>query len=298
MMLYGSVRRARRRTAFGGCMNRKYVLKKWLAFAAAACMMIAAAGCKTEADDNDVAVTGIALTSFKTSVASGSNFVIPINVSCTVVPDFTPADATNKNFTLTASAAANTTQNVSCISISGSTVKGVSEGSATLTVTSADVGKTDSCVVTVSFIDATAMAFDADTQTLYIGENATYTPIMTPANASNSISYSSDTTSVATVDSSTGNVTGIAAGSAIITATAYASDGTTVACTDTYTVTVAAKPMTMKIDENGAGYVSTTGVVETNGNASYPGYSGGYIDYLTAGKNIIYSVNSSVAQNA
>jgi pectate lyase len=278
-------------------MIKKSFLKKAMALAAAVCMMIVAAGCKTEEEDSDVPLTGISLDTFMASIKSGSDYIISLNTEYTVTPDFTPSDATNKNFTLGVRAA-DSSQNESCVNVSGSTVTGVSEGSATLTVTSADGGKTASCIVTVSFIEATAMAFDADSKTVYLDSDLTYLPTMTPANASNIVEFTSDTTSVATVDSSTGKVTPVAAGSAIITATAYKSDGTTVAFTDTYTVTVTAKPMTMKIDENGTGYVSTTGIVEANGNTNYPGYSGGYIDYLGTTGNIIYSINSSVAQDA
>lgn len=52
--------------------------------------------------------------------------------------------------------------------------------------------------------------------------------------------------------------------------------------------------VTLKIEEEKAGFISTTGKLSTHG--SYPGYKGKFVDYLGADSNIIYSVNAAEAQ--
>ena len=66
-----------------------------------------------------------------------------------------------------------------------------------------------------------------------------------------SVTWSSDRTSVATVDSK-GKVTAVSAGAVSITATYCLSDGTETAIKDSVTITVVAKPKNIKVKINGA----------------------------------------------
>lgn len=83
-----------------------------------------------------------------------------------------------------------------------------------------------------------SIAFNNPTTSVTVGSTVTNTATLTNASGS-TITYSSDDTNVATVDSSTGEVTGVAAGTATITATYTESS---VDYTATYTITVSAAP--------------------------------------------------------
>ena len=198
-------------------MNRKYVLKKWLAFAAAACMMIAAAGCKTEADDDStVALTGISLDTFIASIKDGSDSVVSINNSYSIIPDFTPSNATNKGFTLSVSAE-DSTQDVSTVTLdtAANTITGDRTGLVTLTVTAAENSAlTKSYTISVKNIVLTGISFSSsNANSVYVARTAAYSPVFTPANASDKgIVWTSGDTSIATVDASTGVVTGVLGG--------------------------------------------------------------------------------------
>jgi uncharacterized protein YjdB len=85
----------------------------------------------------------------------------------------------------------------------------------------------------------TVVPGDADlAQALPIGATTTLNAVFTPSNTTNkNVTWSSASTSVATVDASTGVVTGVAAGTALITATSVALPS----ISGTYTVTVTAE---------------------------------------------------------
>ena len=101
-------------------------------------------------------------------------------------------------------------------------------------------------------------SFDNPTTSVYVGSTVTNTVATT---SDGDITYSSNNTSVATVNATTGEVTGVAAGSATITASIAASD-CYYAKTATYTITVNAIPtytVTWHVDG------STTPVVYNEG---------------------------------
>ena len=76
----------------------------------------------------------------------------------------------------------------------------------------------DEISLTKITVDATAISIDA-TANVNVGESITVNAALTPANATTPISWSSNDETIATVDES-GNITGIASGTATITATA------------------------------------------------------------------------------
>ncbi|WP_316810111.1 Ig domain-containing protein [Pedobacter heparinus] len=125
-----------------------------------------------------------------------------------------PASATNNNVTWATSNAAVATVNATGL------VTGVTAGTAFITVTTADGGKTASCEVTVTAnpVAVTGVTLPA-TVSIQPDKTAQLKPVVAPALATNKlVTWSSNNTAVATV-SATGLVTGVTFGSAIITAT-------------------------------------------------------------------------------
>lgn len=85
-------------------------------------------------------------------------------------------------------------------------------GTVTISVTTGN-GRTDSCTITVA---AGEMSLDASELIIKKGETAKVTPTLVPANAPDTITYSSSNTSIATVSTS-GVISAKAAGTAVIT---------------------------------------------------------------------------------
>jgi len=146
-----------------------------------------------------------------------------------VTVDATPASA-DKTVTWSSS-----NPSVATVSESG-LVTAVAQGTATITATSnLDNTKSGTCSVTVNApaapIPVTAIALNKSTATIAIGDSETLTVIYTPADANTgkAVTWTSSNTSIATVDNS-GKVTGIAAGSATITATSTTDASITASC--------------------------------------------------------------------
>lgn len=124
-----------------------------------------------------------------------------------------PTDATNKNLIWSSSDTAIARVNENGV------VTAVSEGTATITVTTEDGGKTATCVVTVlhRVVPATEITLSSQNLTLTQGGNSTLTATVVPGDTTDEITWSSSNESVATV--SGGVVTAVAVGNATITAT-------------------------------------------------------------------------------
>jgi uncharacterized protein YjdB len=160
-----------------------------------------------EKADEQIPVTGVSLDKTSTSLLIGK--------SEKLIPTIAPATATTQTVRWSSS-----DETVATVSGNG-TVTGVSAGTATITVTTDDGGKTASCTVTVSAatVAVTGVTLDESTLTLTVGNNATLTATVTPTDASNkNVTWATNNAAVATV-SSNGTVTGIAAGTATITVT-------------------------------------------------------------------------------
>ena len=162
------------------------------------------AECKVTVTAAKVAVTGVSLDKTTLTVAAGGNAKLTATVA--------PANATNKSVTWSSS-----NQAIATVDSEGNvTVK--SAGTATITVTTKDGGKTATCTVTVG-IPVTGVSLNKTSLTLTKGKSAKLTATVAPANATNkNVTWSSSDRAVATVDSE-GNVTANAAGTATITAT-------------------------------------------------------------------------------
>lgn len=127
-----------------------------------------------------------------------------------------PSTATNRGIYWTSS-------NKSVVTVEADgTVKALKIGSATITATSEDGEYTASCKLTVEKkIPVTGVSLDRSSVTVKVGSTFQFLGKISPSNASEKrIKWSSDNTAVATI-SSTGAVKGVAAGTAVITATSY-----------------------------------------------------------------------------
>ncbi len=179
-----------------------------------------------------VTVTGDAISVSSISV-SPSSLALKVGESRNVVATILPADATNKAVTWNCD-----NPDIATVDDVGK-VTALAVGTATITVTTEDGGKTASCLVTVydTTISVTGVTLDKETLTIKKGESATLTATVLPADASNkSVIWSSDNPDIATVDD-VGKVTALSAGTATITVTTV--DGSfTASCLVTVTIPV------------------------------------------------------------
>ena len=140
---------------------------------------------------------------------------LEVGTKVTLVVSITPNNATNKTVSWS-------TSNASVATVSNGTITAVAPGKATITVTTSDGNKTATCEVTVvaakpTTVAVTGVSLDKSSLALEVGGTATLTPTVTPSDATEKgVTWSSDKTSVATVDAN-GKVTAVAAGTATIT---------------------------------------------------------------------------------
>lgn len=123
-------------------------------------------------------------------------------------------------------------------------------GTATITANTS-TGKTDSVDVTVSY--GKELSVSELEITIGNGKTGKITPVISPANAKDTFTYTSSNTSVATVDSS-GTVTGKSGGTAVITV--KSTGGLTAECT--VTVTDISLPSTATVNINKTAKISPT----------------------------------------
>ena len=173
----------------------------------------------------NVAVQGVSL--------DENALTLSVDGSYTLTPTFTPNNATNKNVTWSSNM-----EDVALVDDTGK-VMGVSEGEATITVTTVDGGFTDNCVVTVveGSIAVTSVTLNYDSASIYVGKSLKLSHIVYPVTASNkNVTWSSSDESVATVTD--GLVSALAEGSTTITVTTV-DGGHTASCE----VTVSIEPV-------------------------------------------------------
>jgi PKD repeat protein len=161
---------------------------------------------------------------------------LALNQTQQMTPAITPANATNKRVSWSSSNAA-----VASVSAAG-VVTGVSAGTATITVTTQDGGKTATSEITVTSnpVAVESISVAPTSAVVNTRNTVTLTAAITPSFATNkNITWSSSNAAVATV-STAGVVTGVSAGAATITVTTQ--DGAKTA-TSAITVTANAKPV-------------------------------------------------------
>jgi len=181
---------------------------------------------------NPVSVTGVILNKTSDTINTGATDQLTATVA--------PTNATNQAVTW---ASSNTS--VATVNSSGQ-VTGVAAGTANITATTSDGSFTATCAVTVTAatipgaaVSVTGVTLNKTSDTIDVGATDQLTATVAPTNATNqAVTWGSSNTGAATVSSS-GLVTGVAAGTANITATT--SDGSFIA-TCAVTVTAATIP--------------------------------------------------------
>lgn len=195
----------------------------------------------------DVPVTGLELDYTSLSLEEGQEQ----RLACTVLP----TNATDTRITWASS-------NTNVATVVDGLVTGISQGNATVTVTSVSNPSIKiNCTVTVTGdtpIEPTGIDVSPSTLSGQVGSTGSLTATITPSGATGTIVWSSGDTSVATV--SNGTVTYVGAGNTTITATI---DGTQLS--DTCDVTVTAPTPATKVYLQDLTPVSTGKILNKNG---------------------------------
>ena len=197
------------------------------------CMLVFAFGfvftsCQKE---SDIAVESVVLDQSTLTLIVGSTDVL----SATILP----MDATNNAISWSSSA-----PEIVSVGASGiGRITAVAVGSATITVTTDDGGKTATCYVTVSPPIALGITLDRTTLSLTVGDTESLTATVHPENAEDkTIIWISSDDEIVTVDN--GMVTAVAVGSATITAKTVDGDKTAT-CSVTVTPIIAVDGITI-----------------------------------------------------
>ena len=153
----------------------------------------------------DIPVEELKLDQTEIEIAPGQTVFLDL----TIIPE----NATKKSVVWSSS-----DETVASVSPDGE-VHGLREGSAIITVTSESGKIQTSCRVMVRILHVTEIYFALSEMGVFIGDPRRITPVILPEDASDqSVSWSSSNNSIATVSSS-GEVTGVSEGKAVITAT-------------------------------------------------------------------------------
>lgn len=165
-----------------------------------------------------ILVTGVTLDQAELALYTGQSETLTATV--------TPNDATNPNVTWSSDRS-------DVATVDNGVVTAVGEGTAIITVTTADGGKTATCAVTVTAatVPVTGVSLNKTSTSLYVGGSETLTATVQPGNASNqTVTWSTSDASVATVENGVVRATG--RGTATITVTTV-DGGFTADCTVT-----------------------------------------------------------------
>jgi len=182
-------------------------MKKYVIYLITAVIVVATSGCADDFDKNKfkyeatpLPVTGIKL--------NKNELTLPWNNSETLSAAISPERAANKEYTWSSS-----NVSIAAVDFLGE-VSAVGVGKATITVTTADGGKTDLCEVTVNpFVE-----LDATSLSLLVGDTHTFTAAVRPATYPQTITWSSTAADVVSVTQD-GEITALKDGSATIRAT-------------------------------------------------------------------------------
>ena len=177
------------------------------------------ATCEVTVTKKPTPVSGVTINRTSLTLTIGGGAILVATVS--------PEDAANKKVVWSSS-----DESVATVDKNGE-VTAVKKGTAKITATSEDGGKTATCDVTVTDkpVSATGVTLNKTTLKLNVGKTEQLAATVKPSDATNhEVTWSSDKTSVATVDKA-GKVTGVAPGTATITAKTH--NGKTATCTVT-----------------------------------------------------------------
>ena len=183
-------------------INNHYTMKVSGIFSvlASGIVILSLAGC---GGDKTVSVQGVSL--------SGSSLSLKVGDEAKLTATVTPSDASDVTVTWTSG-------NPSVASVADGVVKGLAEGTSTVTVATVDGGKTASCLVTVTDYHAESVALSQTSDiNLDKGKSVRLTATVSPDNAVNkNVTWESSDMDVATV-SQDGEVTAVGGGEAVIT---------------------------------------------------------------------------------
>ena len=164
-----------------------------------------------------VPVTGISLSQNELSLEKGKTATLTATVA--------PSDATNQNVSWRSN-------NTAVATVENGTVTAISEGNATITVTTEDGGHTATCEVSVTAEDIvlTGITISPSETTLEVDKETTLSLTFVPITATHKgVKWSSNDPTIATVDEH-GKVKGIAAGETTITAVSEKYESVTNTC--------------------------------------------------------------------
>ena len=184
--------------------------------AAILCILVVIVACDKDEPENSKTDPTTSIVAVNSISLDKSNIELTVGHSSTLSATIAPDNATNKSISWTSS-------NTSVANVNSSgLVSAVAEGSAIITVTAEDGNKTSTCSVIVksAVVPVIGVSLDKITAELTAGQTLQLTATIAPDNATNkNILWTSSNTSVANVNSS-GLVSAVAEGSAIITVTA------------------------------------------------------------------------------
>lgn len=163
------------------------------------------ASCRVTVKSKAVSVESVSLNKSSVAIIAGESVTLVVTVS--------PSNATNKNVSWHSS-------DESVATVSNGRVTALKAGSAVITVTAEDGGKTAICQVSVKpkIVNVQSVSLNKSSITLTEGESTTLTAVVSPSNATNkNVRWSSSDASVASVVN--GKVTALKAGSSTIKVT-------------------------------------------------------------------------------
>ncbi|MDD4212584.1 MAG: Ig-like domain-containing protein, partial [Bacilli bacterium] len=189
----------------------------------------------TVSETIDVTVSYAAATSV--TVAGAGNVVIggELQLTGTVVP-------ANASQALTWASSNN-----SVATVNNGVVTGVAVGTVTITATATGTSISKTANVTVVAPDPTGITVTGANE-VNVGANSTFTATVAPTLASQEVTWSVDHPEFATIDATTGELTGVAEGTVVVTATSVAKN--TVAGTKTVTI-ILPTPTSVAIEGTG-----------------------------------------------
>lgn len=215
------------------------------------------------------------------------------NETAVLSAEIVPANATYVELVWTSN-----NPGVATVNASGM-VTALSNGTSEIVVATKDGSVKDTCFVTVQDIPVTGVNLPAS-DSVRTGGILKLTATIIPANATNKkINWSSDNTSVATVDS-TGIVTGISEGTARITAVTTDGNFSAICLIKVYNSTLPIPFVELRFDENGGNVVANRGSLVFNcskteppaWSSNIPGSNGSSVDFGTeAGDYYVESEN-------
>ena len=212
-------------------------------------------------------VSGISLDKTSVSITKGSSAQLTAAIQ--------PSDAENKEVSWKSS---NTS--VATVSASG-LVKGVKNGTATITVTTADGGYKAECKVTV-MVPATKVTVGVSKKTLNVGKSLNATCKVLPADTTDKVKWSSSNSKIAAVNQTTGKITAKKAGKVTITAKAGNKS-------DSVTLTIKAPVKSLKMKK--AKVTLTNGATKKLGYTVFPKNTTDTLTWKSSNTKVVKVVN-------